>query len=355
MPQQSDQFGVARRTMLHGASIGSALALFGGIRAARAATDAPFPDHPRWKLVFVNHVTTNPFFVPTQYGIQDACGLLGCDYQWSGSANADVAEMVNAMNAAIASKAAAIAVPIVDPHAFDAPVQRALDAGIPVFAYNADAPAGSANKRLAYIGQDLYQSGYKMGERIASMIDSGLVAMFIATPGQLNIQPRLDGAVAAIKKSGKKIETQQIATGATVNEELSKIKAFYLGHQDLKGMFAVDAGSTQGVGEVMEQFKLQTKGVHAGGYDLLPRTVQLIQDGHLDFTIDQQAYLQGFYTATEMFTFLASGGLTGPADINTGLKFVIKDSVGPYLSTSTRYEGKSDKAQIVQRSGPIKV
>jgi simple sugar transport system substrate-binding protein len=355
MAQQSDQFGMARRTMLHGASIGSALALLGGIGAARAATDAPFPDHPRWKLVFVNHVTTNPFFVPTQYGIQDACGLLGCDYQWSGSANADVAEMVNAMNAAIAAKAAAIAVPIVDPHAFDAPVQRALDAGIPVFAYNADAPAGSANKRLAYIGQDLYQSGYKMGERIASMIDSGLVALFIATPGQLNIQPRLDGAVAAIKKSGKKIETQQIATGATVNEELSKIKAFYLGHQDLKGMFAVDAGSTQGVGEVMEQFKLQSKGVHAGGYDLLPKTVQLIQDGHLDFTIDQQAYLQGFYTAMEMFTFLASGGLTGPADINTGLKFVIKDSVGPYLSTSTRYEGKSDKAQILQRSGPIKV
>jgi len=120
-------------------------------------------------------------------------------------------------------------------------------------------------------------------------------------------------------------------------------------------MFAVDAGSTQGVGEVMEQFKLQSKGVHAGGYDLLPKTVQLIQDGHLDFTIDQQAYLQGFYTAMEMFTFLASGGLTGPADINTGLKFVIKDGVGPYLSTSTRYEGKSDKAQIVQRSGPIKV
>src|SRR5580704_6296990 len=355
MAQQSDQFGVARRTMLHGASIGSALALLGGIGAARAATDAPFPDHPRWKLVFVNHVTTNPFFVPTQYGIQDACALLGCDYQWSGSANADVAEMVNAMNAAIAAKAAAIAVPIVDPHAFDAPVQRALDAGIPVFAYNADAPPGSANKRLAYIGQDLYQSGYRMGERIASMIDSGLVALFIATPGQLNIQPRLDGAVAAIKKSGKKIETQQIATGATVNEELSKIKAFYLGHQDLKGMFAVDAGSTQGVGEVMEQFKLQTKGVHAGGYDLLPRTVQLIQSGDLDFTIDQQAYLQGYYTVMEMFTYLASGGLTGPADINTGLKFVTKDSVGPYLATSTRYEGKSDKAQIVQRSGPIKI
>lgn len=352
MAQDSDRTRVARRAMLHGA--GGALALLGAAGAVRAAEAGPFPPHPRWRFVFVNHVTTNPFFVPTQYGIQDACALLGCDHQWTGSANADVAEMVNAMNAAIASKAAAIAVPIVDPHAFDRPVQRALDAGIPVFAYNADAPAGSDNQRLAYIGQDLYQSGYRMGERIASLVETGLVALFIATPGQLNIQPRLDGAVAAIKKSGKPIETQQIATGATVNEELSKIKAFYLGHQDLKGMFAVDAGSTQGVGEVMQQFKLQSKGVHAGGYDLLPRTVQLVHDGQLDFTIDQQAYLQGFSTVMEMFMYLASGGLTGPADINTGLKFVTKDNVGPYLNTSTRYEGKSDKAKIVERSGPIK-
>ncbi len=350
MVQERDSSRVARRSMLHTAGLGGALALLGSIQQANAAT----PSHPKWKFVFVNHVTTNPFFVPTQYGIQDACALLDCDYQWTGSANADVAEMVNAMNAAIAAKAAAIAVPIVDPHAFDAPVQRALDAGIPVFAYNADAPAGSSNKRLAYIGQDLYQSGYKMGERIASLVDSGLVGLFIATPGQLNIQPRLDGAVAAIKKSGKQIDTQQIATGATMNEELSKIKAFYLGHQDLKGMFAVDAGSTQGVGEVMQQFKLASKGVHAGGYDLLPRTLQLIQSGDLDFTIDQQAYLQGYYTVMEMFTYLASGGLTGPADINTGLKFVTKESVGPYLATKTRYEGSSDRQQIVPRSGPIK-
>jgi simple sugar transport system substrate-binding protein len=55
-----------------------------------------------------------------------------------------------------------------------------------------------------------------------------------------------------------------------------------------------------------------------------------------------------------MFTYLASGGLTGPADINTGLNLVTKDNVAPYLSTSTRYEGKSDTAQIVERSGPIK-
>ncbi|ACD20552.1 sugar ABC transporter substrate-binding protein [Paraburkholderia phytofirmans] len=356
--EDKDEVQGMRRGLLQGAGISAALALMGGmggmISSAQAAEGGSFPAHKRWKIVFVNHVTTNPFFVPTQYGIQDATALLGMDYQWTGSANADIGEMVNAVNAAIAAKADAIAVPIVDPKAFDKPIQAALDAGIPVFAYNADAPSGSTNPRLAYIGQDLYLSGYQMGERIANLIDSGLVALFIATPGQLNIQPRLDGAVAAIKKSGKKIDVQTIATGATVNEELSKIKSFYLGHQDLKGMFAVDAGSTQGVAVTMKESNLPSKGVHGGGFDLLPRTVDLINEGFLDFTIDQQPYVQGFYTVVQAFTFLASGGLVGPANVNTGLKFVTKGTVDPYLNTSTRYEGKSTKAQIVPRTGAIK-
>src|SRR6185312_917185 len=281
-----DRRAFLRRSALTGVaagSVGTLLAACGSSASSSGSSDI-FGSHPSYKFTFVNHVTTNPFFVPTQYGIQDACSLLNMDYQWTGSATSDAGEMVRAVNSAIAA-------PIVDPSAFDKPIQAALDAGIPVFAYNADAPRGKKNPRLAYIGQDLYQSGYQMGERIVKLIDSGMVALFIATPGQLNIQPRLDGASDAIKKSGKKIEVQTIATGATVNEELSKIKSFYLGHQDLKGMFAVDAGSTQGVGQVIKEQKLTEKGVHGGGFDLLPTTIQLIKEGFLDFTIDQQPYV----------------------------------------------------------------
>src|SRR2546430_9965662 len=119
--------------------------------------------------------------------------------------------MVGAFNTAIASKADGIAVAIVDPNAFNEPVARALDAGIPVIAYNADAPASSGNKRLAYIGQDLFLSGQKMGQRVAQEVDSGLVAGFIATPGELNIQPRIDGAKQAIQASGKPIQFEPIA------------------------------------------------------------------------------------------------------------------------------------------------
>jgi simple sugar transport system substrate-binding protein len=344
-----------RRGMLQGAAFGSAIGLLAGARPAKAAEVDPFPGHPRWRFVFVNHVTTNPFFVPTQYGIEDACLLLGCDHQWTGSANSDVAEMVNAMNAAIAAKASAIAVPIIDPKAFNAPTERALAAGIPVFAYNADAPAGSANKRLAYIGQDLFRAGALMGQRIVQLVDGGTIALMIATPGALNIQPRIDGAMDAIKKSGKNYDVQVIATGATVNEELSKVEAFYLGHQTVKGMFAVDGGTTQGVAETMSKHGLAAKGVKGGGFDLLPRTLQLIKAGAMDFTIDQQPYLQGFYTVMEMFTFLVSGGLVGPGECNTGLKFVTKDDVDAYLSTATRYEGKADTHQVVPRTGPIAI
>ena len=358
-----------RRAMVHGVGAASAAAALGTIAGgtiaggviaggtiasqARAAEAGPFPAHPRWRFVFVNHVTTNPFFVATQYGIRDACALLGCAYQWTGSEISDVAQMVNAMNAAIAGRADAIAVSLVDPKGFDAPVARALDAGIPVFSYNADTPPGSPNERLAYIGQDLFLSGEMMGERIVKSVGSGDVALFIATPGQLNLQPRVDGAIAAIRKSGAPINATMIATDPTVNVGLSKIRAYYLGHPKVKGMFGTSGSDTENVGSVMQEYGLAGKGVHGGGFDLLPKSLQAVQDGYLDFVIDQQPYLQGFYTVMEMFAFKVSGGLVGPADINTGLKFVTRDGVTPYLTTKTRYEGSSTAAEIVPRSGPI--
>jgi simple sugar transport system substrate-binding protein len=342
-----------RRALMRGVGAGSVAALLAAAKNARAADKDPFPPHPRWRFVFVNHVTTSPFFVACQYGIEDACALFGCDYQWTGSETSDVAQMVNAMNAAIAAKADGIAVCIVDPKGFDKPVARALDAGIPVFAYNADAPRGSDNRRLAYIGQDLFLSGQLMGQRIVELVGSGEVAIFIATPGQLNLQPRVDGAIDAIKRSGAKIEATMIATDPTVNVALSKIRAYYLGHQTLRGMFGTGGGDSMNVGLIMRQYDLPKKGVHGGGFDLLPRSLEAVRDGFLDFVIDQQPYLQGFYTVMEMFLYRASGGLVGPADINTGLKFVTKAGVAPYITTKTRYEGSAAAAEIVPRSGPI--
>ena len=346
---------IKRRRLLQTAMAGSAGTAFLAACGSSTTTTTNsssggggnFPSHPKWNFVFVNHVTTNPFFVPTQYGIQDACALINCSYQWTGSDNSIVADMVNAMNTAIAAKADGIAVAIIDPTAFNAPVQSAISAGIPVVSYNADAPASSNNARLAYIGQDLYQAGVSLGNRIVSLVPSGDIAGFIATPGSLNIQPRIDGAKAAIQQSGKPINFVEIATGAQTTNELSAIQAYYLGHQNLKGMIAVDGGSTQGLATVMDNYKLQAKGIHAGGFDLQPKTLQEIQAGNLDFTIDQQPYLQGFVPVLQLFLYKLSGGLMQPSNTDTGLLFVTKNNVGPYLNTQTRFEGSTSTQKVV--------
>jgi simple sugar transport system substrate-binding protein len=357
-PDTSDPPGFNRRAFIRrtavtgvaASTVGTVLAACGGSggsstsAASSGGSEAVFGKHPNYKFVFVNHVTTNPFFVPTQYGAADACKLYGCSYQWTGSENSNVNEMVNAVNSAVTSGADGIAVSLIDLHAFNAPVEAALKAGIPVVAYNADA---EGNKRLAYIGQDLFKAGEEMGKRIVSLVPSGDVALFIATPGAANIQPRIEGALKSIKASGKPITTHTIATGAAVPAELSTIDAYWVGHENTKGLFAVDGGSTQSVAQVMQKYGLPGKGVKAGGFDLTEVTQKLLAAGQINFTIDQQPYLQGFIPVQQLFMYKVSGTLTGMADTNTGLKFLDKTTVVPYNKTKTRYEGTSSSVVVV--------
>ena len=94
--------GPTRRRLLQGTGLVSATAAASALLAAcsssgtaspstsasAAGTAGNFPKTPPWKFTFVNHVTTNPFFVPTQYGLQDAAALLGIPKPaWTGSAD----------------------------------------------------------------------------------------------------------------------------------------------------------------------------------------------------------------------------------------------------------------------------
>jgi simple sugar transport system substrate-binding protein len=350
---------MTRRTALTGGAAGIAAAMLTACGSSKTGTSkatatataqtggggAVFAEDSKLKFVLVNHVTTNPFFVPTKYGAEDACKLLGCSYQWTGSENANVNEMVNAMNTAITGGANGIGVCLVDKRAFNAPTDAALKAKIPVVAYNADEVS---NSRLCYIGQDLFVSGQEMGKRIIDLVPSGDVALFIATPGSSNIQPRIDGAQDVIKKSGKGITPHVIATGAAVPAELSVIDSYATGHPDTKGYFAVDAGSTQSLAQTIQKHSLREKGVKGGGYDLTPVTQKLLAADQIDFTIDQQPYLQGFIPILQLFMYQASGGLSGIADTNTGLKFLDKTTVADYNNTKSRYEGTSSAAGVTK-------
>jgi simple sugar transport system substrate-binding protein len=121
----------------------------------------------------------------------------------------------------------------------------------------------------------------------------------------------------------------------------------------LKGIFAVDAGSTQTVGAIVQKYGLAGK-VASGGFDLTPQTLTAIKAGNLNFTIDQQPYLQGFLPVLYLYLFNLSGGLVNPPETNTGLTFVTKSNVGPYQSTTSRYEGSTTAQKYIKRgTAPI--
>jgi simple sugar transport system substrate-binding protein len=372
--------GPSRRKLLTGTGLVSATAAASALLAAcsssnnsstgtvKVSTSAAnavagnFPQVPAWQFWFVNHVTTNLFFVPTQFGFADAAALLGIPKpKWGGSTNSAVSEMVTAINNAVTAKAAGIATCVINssPTAttFQAPVKAAMDAGIPVVSYNADGPivngtATPGTNRLCYVGQALYLSGQQMGQRIKALAKPGEIVIFIATPGTANIQPRYDGAASILTPAGYSVK--MVATGATTAVEGPAEKAFLLGNKNVTGAFAVDAGSTEQLGPTLAALGLAGK-IPAGGFDLTPGTLSAIKAGQLDFTIDQDPYLQGFLPCLYLYLYNLTGGLVLPPDTDTGLTFVTKDNVGPYQSSSTTYEGSTGatKPTLVPRSGAI--
>jgi len=205
--------------------------------------------------------------------------------------------------------------------------------------------------RLCYVGQALYLSGQQMGERIKSLAKPGKVVIFIATPGSANIQPRFDGAASVLTPAGYTVHSQ--ATGASTSGEGNAEKAYLLGNKSgLVAACAVDAGSTELLGPQLKAVGLT---IPAGGFDLTPGTLTAIQAGQLNFTINQDPYLQGFLPTLYLYLFNLTGGLVEPPNTDTGLTFVTKANVGPYINTKTTYLGSTGatKPTLVPRSGPI--
>jgi simple sugar transport system substrate-binding protein len=359
--------GPTRRKLIQGTGLVSATAAASALlaacgsssstAAAAKATAGNFPSTPAWQFYFVNHVTTNTFFVPTIYGFTDAAALLKLPTpKWTGSTNSVASQMVAAINAAVAAKASGIATTLINSTSFTTPVGSAMSAGIPVVSYNADGTISSAGvpdigtNRLAYIGQALYTSGQQLGHKIQSLVPTpGHVVIFIATPGTANIQPRYDGANSILSPLGYTVS--EIATGAATGVELGNMKAYLLGHKTVKGVFAVDGGSSSFLGQALAETGLSS--LPNGGFDTEPLTLSNIKAGKTDFTIYQDPYLQGFLPVLYLYLYNISGGTLAPSDTDTGLSFITKSNIAPYYVDS-RFQGSTTAQKYVSRpSGAI--
>jgi simple sugar transport system substrate-binding protein len=358
--------GPTRRKLLSGAGLVSATAAAGALLSACGTTKAGasakgvagnFPKTPGWQFWFVNHVTTNSFFVPTQYGFQDAAALLGLPTpKWGGSTDSIASQMVAEIDAAISAKAAGIATTLVNSTSFTTPVANAMSAGIPVVSYNADGLVSSNGtpdigcNRLCYVGQALFTSGQQLGVRIRSLIPTpGPVVIFIETPGQGNIQPRYDGAASVLKPLGYSVA--EIATTTVPATILANEKAYLLAHKSVKGAFAVDSTSTSFLAQALSETGMSK--LPNGGFDTVTQTLTNIKAGTTDFTIYQDPYLQGFLPTLYLYLYNISGGTLIPSDTDTGLSFITKSNLAEY-NLPSRYQGSTTAQKYLPRpSGAI--
>jgi simple sugar transport system substrate-binding protein len=362
--------GPSRRRLLEGAGLFSATAAASALIAACSSSSSSsastakaaagnFPTTPKWQFTFVNHVTDNSFFTPTQYGFADAAAILGIPTpHWTGalSTQPTVPTMLSAFNDAVTAGSPGIATTVVAATSFISPINSALAAGVPVVTYNANGSSSSPTNGLAYIGQDLLASGTEVGTRLASLMKKGDTAVgIIAQPGALNIQPRLDGATAALQAAGMTVMfgTKGFDAGASASQEATAVPEFVQSHgSKIQGIFAVDGGDTALLGSSLQKYSLVGK-VAAGGFDLEPQTLTAISAGQISFTVDQSPYLQGFLPTIYLYLWQLSGGLVNPATTDTGLKFVTKTNAGAYTSPATRFEGSTTAQKYIKHTGAI--
>jgi transcription elongation factor GreA len=206
---------------------------------------------------------------------EGSSSLVICDT--SRESDANIFQML-----AIADKVDGIAVCLVDAEAFNQPTDDALSIGIPVIGYNADT---TPNARLAYVGQSLYQSGYNIAQKWLPMVKpGGNVMLSIATPGSLNLQPRLDGYIQAIKDAREKGDLSENAEYSAAKEaqgllelKISKLEDI-LAHSRIIDESKIDTSSVQILNRVKIKNQTTNKVME---YQLVPESESNFKEGKI--------------------------------------------------------------------------
>jgi simple sugar transport system substrate-binding protein len=307
-----------------------------------------FPAHPRWKFVFVSHDTLDPLLVATQFGAQDACSLVRCSMQWTGSPRGDVKETVSALRSAVSHKADGIAVSVVDEGAVVPAADAAARAGIPLVAFNVD--SGSSGRRYAYVGESPHASGVNVGVEIARLAPRGSVILFAPQHPKSWTERRLQGVFAGLAAVAKAPAATVVRLPDDARKQQDAVESAYSRQKGTLGLFAVDGPGTLACGQAISHLGLRAKGVKGGGYDLLPNDLSLVADGTLDFVVDQQPYVQGFTPVVQLFLSRVSQGVVVPWDTETSV-LLRRADVKTFLATKSRFEGSSSRQAYPLRRG----
>ena len=295
--------------------------IFTGCSAKESASGDASAPVEKEKYVVICHASAVPFFAPVKNGALEAGKDIGAEVVYTGPADFNIEKQIEIIKAAIAEGVDGIATTMPNPDAFNDVVQEAMGKGIPVIALNADEPSSG---RLAYIGQGAFESGQSMGREIVKLLpEGGHVMLALHTPGAYNLEERLRGAKNILDANGN-FTYDVVGTTTDMVKATTLIGSYYQAHPETKGFFGAEDVTGSAIAQVIDQEGLKGK-VYGGAYDLVPDILQAIQVGNMQFTIDQQPFLQGYQSVIELH--LMHKYKLQPTDINTGIAPVKADTI----------------------------
>ena len=334
-------FGIDQQPYLQGYGAVTALTLVGrygilpagpvtatgpGFITADSLVDSPGADYPM-SVIAVQHAECawDAFWCVVQNGANEAAGRMNIDLQILAPDEFDVDKTASLIEQAVAAQPDAIMLTVTDATVFADPIQSALDAGIPVVAYNSGAgPVDDGIPYMTYFGQDEYAGGYLGGLRLAALGGTKGVCVNHA-PGHTGVAKRCAGFEEAMIENG--LGYEELVTNDDPAESATIIGDYYAANPDADIFITMGPNSAVPFYQFMDNEGLTTDDVVHGTFDLSPEINAMIASGVTQFGIDQQPFLQG-YGAVQALNLAVRHGVVPALPVTaTGPGFVTVDNL----------------------------
>jgi simple sugar transport system substrate-binding protein len=256
----------------------------------------------------VTHGGNDPFWAVFQKGMIDAAVELGAkaDIDLCGS---DMALQAKRFQEAVAMKPDGISLVINDDKAWDKPVADAVAKGINVIGCNNDDTQGSAgNARLAYIGQNERRAGLMIGRAVfAAAKAKGAdmsklkVACAVEVAGANYGVVRSSGIADAMAEYGIPGKPDIVDCTLDMTTAEQRITSYVIAHKDVGAMFGLGGICTDRLTSGMKNAGKKPGDIPGGGFDAAPGTLTGLETGYMVASIDQQQYLQGYFSVYVLY------------------------------------------------------
>src|ERR1700724_1762759 len=156
------------------------------------------PYHQKEEQYYLIAANVNlPYWQEAQAGLTDAAKEMGVKAEMDGPTTLSPKEELDSFQKAVALHPAGIMVSVTDLESFKAPIDAAIEQGIPVICLDSDAPD---SKRVLFIGTDNFRAGQESAKRMADLLKGHGDIVLVTIPGQLNLEERVRGVNEALKK-----------------------------------------------------------------------------------------------------------------------------------------------------------